>query len=711
MVVVFNKELLSWYLITLKLKKNLDTEIPSSSRSIDFPDEQNQQPPEALHIEINGGSENLKQGPKSLESEWMISIREKLKLLKKTTSPELGESSASIKFLSIFSNVVIKMLSSISIPSKNSKKGYPRCDPVFAMRGSMHSIQRDMIMLENQIPLFILDRLLGSNSCNVFFLMCFFFLISKSEPPFFLDSSATASSFLPLVKTFSLLPSVSPLPNRGLKLFGVRITDGSIRKSASMGNLSHCNDPEAAPSSMDFPEAAPTWIRPETLRIITPPVTDTSLWISLPGRLQAVKGKKGVPWTEEEHRMFLLGLQKLGKGDWRGIARNYVITHESIFLPKEYTMASPRLVNEVVTYDFNLDVGFLKSDSVCCVAADDQDLALALQLSVQEGAKDRSGQADMRRLLADQSFVSSIVASNPYSGLSGFILSTTRFLPHFSFPPLASPSPTNLPRFHVDYFTRSKIAATLTSQIPESKPSTNTNVRFTAIVVVKIAGAWSVPLKARKKVFPSIAWMGQFPTAGVGSLSFSHRFPLSFTSAFSSKILTSSPLPEIPSHSTRFNQLWDQYELIHPPIRDLEQWCLDNGKYDFEIVDKLRLDRRLEEQWRLDNGEYTPLETPMQTTLPIQTPLPGIAPTPLPRTMDNYNIPTGGTPITPGDYPSISENGVSDGKSRRPSAYMQPPSPWLNQRPPLDVNVAYVEGCEDADRGAVNQPTNQNCII
>ncbi|KAJ6740368.1 PROTEIN putative (DUF247)-RELATED [Salix purpurea] len=41
------------------------------------------------------------------------------------------------------------------------KLGYPRNDPVFAMRGSMHSIQRDMIMLENQIPLFVLDRLLG----------------------------------------------------------------------------------------------------------------------------------------------------------------------------------------------------------------------------------------------------------------------------------------------------------------------------------------------------------------------------------------------------------------------------------------------------------------------------------------------------------------------------------------------------------------------
>ncbi|CAH2064530.1 unnamed protein product [Thlaspi arvense] len=38
--------------------------------------------------------------------------------------------------------------------------GYGRNDPVFAMRGSMHSIQRDMVMLENQLPLFVLNRLL-----------------------------------------------------------------------------------------------------------------------------------------------------------------------------------------------------------------------------------------------------------------------------------------------------------------------------------------------------------------------------------------------------------------------------------------------------------------------------------------------------------------------------------------------------------------------
>nr|GEY61672.1 transcription factor MYB1R1-like [Tanacetum cinerariifolium] len=32
----------------------------------------------------------------------------------------------------------------------------------------------------------------------------------------------------------------------------------------------------------------------------------------------------GVTWTEEEHRSFLIGLEKLGKSDWRGISKNYV---------------------------------------------------------------------------------------------------------------------------------------------------------------------------------------------------------------------------------------------------------------------------------------------------------------------------------------------------------------------------------------------------
>ncbi|XP_042433397.1 transcription factor DIVARICATA-like [Zingiber officinale] len=36
--------------------------------------------------------------------------------------------------------------------------------------------------------------------------------------------------------------------------------------------------------------------------------------------------KKGVPWTEEEHKLFLLGLKMYGKGDWRNISHNFVVT-------------------------------------------------------------------------------------------------------------------------------------------------------------------------------------------------------------------------------------------------------------------------------------------------------------------------------------------------------------------------------------------------
>nr|AXF84304.1 MYB1 [Boehmeria nivea] len=117
-------------------------------------------------------------------------------------------------------------------------------------------------------------------------------------------------------------------PNRGVKLFGVRLTDGSIRKSASMGNLSHyagsgsgsgsgalAGGPVGPGSPGETPDhgsgAAADGYASEDF---------------VPGSSSSRERKKGVPWTEEEHRMFLLGLQKLGKGDWRGIARNYVIS-------------------------------------------------------------------------------------------------------------------------------------------------------------------------------------------------------------------------------------------------------------------------------------------------------------------------------------------------------------------------------------------------
>ncbi|CAL9752657.1 unnamed protein product [Musa acuminata subsp. burmannicoides] len=101
-------------------------------------------------------------------------------------------------------------------------------------------------------------------------------------------------------------------PNRGVKLFGVRLTDGSVRKSASMGNLSLLAGSSGGASPEPGGGAAADGYASEDF------VKGSSS--------SCRERKKGTPWTEEEHRMFLLGLQKLGKGDWRGISRNYVVS-------------------------------------------------------------------------------------------------------------------------------------------------------------------------------------------------------------------------------------------------------------------------------------------------------------------------------------------------------------------------------------------------
>lgn len=83
-----------------------------------------------------------------------------------------------------------------------------------------------------------------------------------------------------------------------------------MRKAVSMGNLTSYNSASPQPC---MPEQSESGDRHGY-------VSDSLLQKS--GSLR--ERKKGVPWTEDEHRMFLDGLQKLGKGDWRGISRSFV---------------------------------------------------------------------------------------------------------------------------------------------------------------------------------------------------------------------------------------------------------------------------------------------------------------------------------------------------------------------------------------------------
>ncbi|XP_022726625.1 transcription factor MYB1R1-like [Durio zibethinus] len=89
----------------------------------------------------------------------------------------------------------------------------------------------------------------------------------------------------------------------GIMLFGVRVMKGSFRKSVSMNNLCQFEQPQDSNADAGY-------------------VSDDVVHESGKSR----ERKRGVPWTEMEHRLFLMGLQKVGKGDWRGISRNFVKT-------------------------------------------------------------------------------------------------------------------------------------------------------------------------------------------------------------------------------------------------------------------------------------------------------------------------------------------------------------------------------------------------
>ncbi|KAK6931148.1 SANT/Myb domain [Dillenia turbinata] len=95
----------------------------------------------------------------------------------------------------------------------------------------------------------------------------------------------------------------------GIMLFGVRVIaddqQNSFRKCASMNNLSQLEQPQDSNPDVAAGYASDDVVHPSA---------------------RTRERKRGVPWTEEEHKLFLLGLQKVGKGDWRGISRNFVKT-------------------------------------------------------------------------------------------------------------------------------------------------------------------------------------------------------------------------------------------------------------------------------------------------------------------------------------------------------------------------------------------------
>ncbi|KAL9674962.1 hypothetical protein QQ045_003161 [Rhodiola kirilowii] len=107
----------------------------------------------------------------------------------------------------------------------------------------------------------------------------------------------------------------STLVSPGFKLFGVQLdtsvaATSSMKKSCSVG----CFSPSSSLSSPTLPKFS---LQRNSLDLSTGYLSD-----DLIGHPRS--RKKGVSWTEDEHRKFLAGLEKLGKGDWRGISKHFV---------------------------------------------------------------------------------------------------------------------------------------------------------------------------------------------------------------------------------------------------------------------------------------------------------------------------------------------------------------------------------------------------
>ncbi|KAL6216775.1 hypothetical protein ACLB2K_009994 [Fragaria x ananassa] len=67
------------------------------------------------------------------------------------------------------------------------------------------------------------------------------------------------------------------------------------------------------------------------------------------GGLQETNYNKRMAWSLEEHWKFLEGIEKLGKGDWRGISKHYVTTRSPTQISSHAQKYFLRLQNNITT--------------------------------------------------------------------------------------------------------------------------------------------------------------------------------------------------------------------------------------------------------------------------------------------------------------------------------------------------------------------------
>ncbi|XP_062230979.1 transcription factor MYBS3-like [Phragmites australis] len=143
-------------------------------------------------------------------------------------------------------------------------------------------------------------------------------------------NSRTCSGYRDHENSISIGSNSSTSTSRGgLRLFGVQLQVGSspLNKCFSMECLSpatYYGVPAAAAASNMSPSESSSSSSLVPIEESAERVSGGHMLDGLMGRVP--ERKKGVPWTEEEQRRFLAGLDKLGKGNWRGISRHFVTT-------------------------------------------------------------------------------------------------------------------------------------------------------------------------------------------------------------------------------------------------------------------------------------------------------------------------------------------------------------------------------------------------